>query len=277
MTIERRTGGSCALAPTRAKGGSDARTIAGYASIFGAQTVIGNDLFREVVDRGAFSRALLKSDVRLLYNHDSNQLPLGRTSAGTLRVIEDARGLKYVATLPDSEQGRSLFAAIQRGDVRESSFQFILTKDVWEPPSRGHRLPLRRIVEVGRLMDVSAVTFPAYDSATVAVVDGTPKERSAMARECAATVAAIGDSTRALRVLAARASAKVCARCSSTLDGTARVIGTARSFTVVCPACAERDLLQSRRSAMAPESADMARRKAELARRERTLRAQSKT
>lgn len=137
--------------------------IEGYAAIFNSETQIG-DYFREVVRPGAFTGAVQSDDVRALVNHDPS-LVLGRTAAGTLTLTEDAKGLRYRVTLPNTTIARDLMASIKRGDISQSSFAFQVTKMSWGERAAG-QLPLRQIEEV-KLFDVSPVTYPAYDATSV--------------------------------------------------------------------------------------------------------------
>lgn len=140
-------------------------TLTGYAAVFDQETVIG-DFFREVVDRSAFDEALARpDDVRALVNHDASMI-LGRSTAGTLRLAIDERGLRYEVDLPDTSYARDLAASVARGDVSQSSFGFRVTEDSWERPKTPTELPLRRIRAV-ELYDVSPVTYPAYDTTSV--------------------------------------------------------------------------------------------------------------
>lgn len=145
-----------------------APAIAGYAAVFSTETVIAG-LFREQVAPGAFDAALKRDDVRALWNHDPNYV-LGRTSADTLRLSVDKRGLRYELAPPDTQWARDLMTSIRRGDVTQSSFAFRVAKEEWEEPTRDHPLPLRTIREV-ELFDVSPVTYPAYDATSVAARD----------------------------------------------------------------------------------------------------------
>jgi phage head maturation protease len=55
---------------------------------------------------------------------------------------------------------------MERGDVTQSSFGFTIKKDTWI--QRGNVL-FRFIEKVGRLYDVSPVTYPAYPATSVAI------------------------------------------------------------------------------------------------------------
>ena len=133
---------------------SNGPTVGGYAAVFNDITDLGK--MYERIEPGAFEGADM-SDVRLLINHEG--LALARTAAGTLGLIVDQRGLRYVATLPDTEQGNALAIAARRGDVTQSSFAFTIAKQRFE---QHEGKPLRIIESIGSVLDVSAVVYPAY-------------------------------------------------------------------------------------------------------------------
>lgn len=141
------------------------KRLEGYAAVFNRETVIG-DYFREIIEPGAFAGAIKDGDVRGLFNHDPNMV-LGRTSAKTMRIVEDTTGLRYSITPPDTTIGRDVAALVARGDVTGSSFGFTVRRDSWTRPSKPGELPLRTIHEVDWLRDVGPVTFPAYEETTV--------------------------------------------------------------------------------------------------------------
>lgn len=132
-------------------------TITGYASVYGDQYDLG--YFTERVAPGAFE-GRLDDDVRLLINHEG--MPLARTTNGTLELTTDGRGLFYRAQLADTQEGRDLYKLIQRGDITQSSFAFTIDDDEWTADRK-----LRTIKRVGRLYDVSPVTYPASPTTTV--------------------------------------------------------------------------------------------------------------
>lgn len=142
----------------RAEPGSDGKKkIVGYAAVF---EELSEDLygFREKIRVGAFSKTITEADVRALWNHNRDYV-LGRTKSGTLRLQEDAHGLKIEIDPPDTQWARDLMVSIERGDVTQMSFGFETVRDEWE--DIGHDEWIRTLVEV-RLFDVSPVTFPAY-------------------------------------------------------------------------------------------------------------------
>lgn len=144
--------------------------IAGYAALFNSRSVTlgsGSRAFKEQIAPGAFTEALASSDTRALFNHDPNFV-LGRTKAGTLTVAEDARGLRIDNIPPETQWARDLMTSIGRGDITQMSFGFRVATsgDSWERSADG---ALRTIHKVSDLLDVSPVTYPAYEETSVAL------------------------------------------------------------------------------------------------------------
>lgn len=142
----------------REDGGS---TIHGYAAVF---NVLSEEMwgFREKIAPGAFS-GVLDHDVRCLFNHDDDHV-LGRTTAGTLRLREDDRGLHMECDLPDTQLARDLAVSIERGDISGQSFSFTTDSDEWHMEDGVH---VRTVVKVRGLFDVGPVTYPAYPDTDV--------------------------------------------------------------------------------------------------------------
>ena len=130
--------------------------IEGYAAVFDSVTDLGP--FQERIAQGAFSD-VLDDDVRLLINHDG--VPLARTSNNTLELSQDDTGLYYRAQLSDTQAGRDLYEMIKRGDINQSSFAFMIDKESNDADG------VRVIEKVSKLIDVSPVTYPAYQAASV--------------------------------------------------------------------------------------------------------------
>lgn len=162
------------------------RKAVGYAAVFDSWTVLGKGPgyeVREVIRPGAFRNALAEShDVRALWNHDPNHL-LGRTASGTLRLREDARGLRVAIDLPDTTMGRDVAESMARGDATQMSFAFL-------PRAAGEATTTRRVgdlevVEIEirdvDLFDVSIVTYPAYRDTSVSLRSGGMTDRQAKA------------------------------------------------------------------------------------------------
>jgi len=137
--------------------GDDALVVEGYASNFDVEYDLG--YFKETVARGAFDD-VMEDDVRFLLNHTG--APLARTTNGTLELSVDDQGLKYRAALADTQDGRDLYKLIKRGDISQSSFAFTIEADEWSEDRS-----TRTITKVGKLLDTSAVTYPASPTASV--------------------------------------------------------------------------------------------------------------
>jgi HK97 family phage prohead protease len=138
-------------------------SISGYAALFETKS---DDLgyFNEVIDPKAFDTVMANQpDCRALWNHNSDCV-LGRTTANTLHLTVDARGLAYVIDPPDTQIARDLIVSMRRKDVTQSSFGFICKRDQWTENPDG--TVTRRILEFEELLDVSPVTYPAYSATT---------------------------------------------------------------------------------------------------------------
>lgn len=143
--------------------------IEGYAAVFNSPSEEIEEWgfrFTEIIRPGAFAKTLKEADVRALVNHDVHYV-LGRTSAGTLLLTEDKRGLAVDVEPPDTQWARDLMKSMRRGDVREMSFAFNVVKERFTEDSE-RRTVLRELLEV-KLFDVSVVTFPSYPTTSAAV------------------------------------------------------------------------------------------------------------
>ena len=155
MTTERRSAIELRAVGTR---------LEGYAAVFNSPS---KDLggFFEIVKPGAFTRTLADNDdVTALYDHDARSV-LGRLSAGTLRLAEDERGLKFSIDTPPTTIGRDLLISVERGDINGASFAFIADDVEWayhdDKPS------VRTLISV-KLLDVTVTPNPAYPETSVA-------------------------------------------------------------------------------------------------------------
>ena len=136
--------------------------IDGYFAVFGGQYWFG-DFGYETVDPGAFDLAV-DTDVRALTNHDTT-LVLGRTSANTLTLRTDERGLfGSILVNPKDQDAVNLYERVRRGDVSQCSFGFdILAEDVEHREDGLTVWHLRKV----KLWEVSVCTFPAYEDTGV--------------------------------------------------------------------------------------------------------------
>ncbi|MFC5217326.1 HK97 family phage prohead protease [Streptomyces coerulescens] len=153
------------------EGDDSGERFKGYAAKFNSRTAIGNPLrwgFYEEIAPGAFTKTLQEGDARFLVDHDSYYV-VSRVSAGTLDVAEDAVGLPVDSALDTAlSYVNDLKANVRNGNITGMSFGFYVIKDEWSTEtvetSDGQtvEVEVRRILEV-RLIEVSAVTFPAYE------------------------------------------------------------------------------------------------------------------
>lgn len=133
----------------------DGNTLTGYIAVFNSPS---EDLgYTEILAPGCFTRSLATgNDVVALINHDDNA-PVGRTSAKTLELAEDDKGLAYTITLPNTTRAADLKESVKRGDLTGCSFGFVCLADEWDS-----KTATRTIRDV-ELIEVSVgVTFPAY-------------------------------------------------------------------------------------------------------------------
>ena len=145
---------------------SDPNRLVGYAAVFGQRSQLLYKRFYEVIQPGAFASALgNNNDIRALWNHNPD-FPLARTKNGTLRLQEDAHGLRVEIVPPDTSWGRDAMASIKRGDVDQMSFAFDVGENgqLWEQLPDG--LLLRTLKDLD-LSEVSPVTFPAYTGTAI--------------------------------------------------------------------------------------------------------------
>ena len=149
------------------KHGSSCGVISGLAARFNSQSEpLGG--YTETVMPGAFRKSLAAgANIVCLVDHQQSQA-LGRTSSGTLRVWEDAVGLRFECNVSDSQPGRDAMVNIERGDLHQCSFAFLVEKD-GERWTLGPDGDVRRELTNVSLHDVSAVGFPAYEETQVKV------------------------------------------------------------------------------------------------------------
>lgn len=143
--------------------------ILGYAAVYYDGTPATEyQIYPGTVERimpGAGARSVnQRDDARALFNHDINMV-LGRVSAGTLRLYEDNRGLRYEIDPADTTVYRDVAQFIKRRDVQGSSFAFTVTD---EQPRKENGLRIREIRGF-ELFDVGPVTFPAYESTSTGI------------------------------------------------------------------------------------------------------------
>lgn len=145
---------------------TDELIVTGRPIVFGVSYEVHDAIgvFRERIMPGAVKDVLARgADTRFMFNHDG--LPLARTISGTLELSESPDALRFEATLDARQQlANDLAIAIERGDISQMSIGFYCGRDEWDKREEN-----RIIFSIRELMDVSAVTYPASPSTSIAV------------------------------------------------------------------------------------------------------------
>lgn len=142
--------------------------ITGRPIVYDVRTDVG--LWDEIIDRGALDETDLK-DVRFLVNHNVDMIPLARSrnnnANSTMQMSVDENGMEIRVDLDieNNADARSLYSAVNRGDITGMSFMFSVDKDTWDEADSDH--PTRHIRSIRRVLEVSAVTFPAYAQTSI--------------------------------------------------------------------------------------------------------------
>ncbi|MEI0495300.1 HK97 family phage prohead protease [Brachyspira intermedia] len=143
--------------------------LRGYAIVYNSLSEpLYGDLFRERINRGAFTKSLLENDQVCLWGHDTRYV-LGRKSAGTLILREDDKGLYFEVSLPNTTWARDLKESVDRGDIKQMSFGFKVVRENWldnKETLKEYGMPIREVEEI-TLHEISLVTFPAYPQTNV--------------------------------------------------------------------------------------------------------------
>jgi HK97 family phage prohead protease len=161
----------------RAEEGEDGvKILTGRPIVYNSPTDIGG-WFEEEIMRGALDETDL-TDVRFLVNHNTDMIPLARSRRNngnsTMQMTVDSEGLflnKVSLDVENNADAKALYSAVERGDLDGMSFMFSVDEDVWDYTNPDY--PKRTITKIGSVVEVSAVTFPAYDST---FIDARSKE-----------------------------------------------------------------------------------------------------
>lgn len=152
----------------RAAQGEEGSTIEGTPIVYDSLTDLG--WFYEVIDAGALDDTDL-TDVRFLVNHDLNKIPLARSrnnnKNSTMQLTPHDKGLDIKANIDteNNADAKALYSAVERGDISGMSFMFSIDGEEWEDLES--EKPTRRIKKIASVIEVSAVTFPAYEETSI--------------------------------------------------------------------------------------------------------------
>jgi HK97 family phage prohead protease len=142
--------------------------ISGRPIVYDQKTDMG--WYDEVIESGALEYTDLK-DVRFLVNHNTDMIPLARSrnnnanSTMQLTTDQDGLGIRADLDIENNADAKSLYSAVQRGDITGMSFMFSVDKDSWDDIDTEH--PTRHIRSISKVLEVSAVTFPAYSQTSI--------------------------------------------------------------------------------------------------------------
>lgn len=142
--------------------------LSGVPIVYDARTNLG--WYDEIIEKGALDEADLK-DVRFLINHNTDMIPLARSrnnnenSTMQMAVDENGMNIRVDLDVENNSEAKSLYSAVERGDLDGMSFMFTVDADKWDDIESEH--PTRTITKLGKIFEVSAVTFPAYEQTSI--------------------------------------------------------------------------------------------------------------
>lgn len=142
--------------------------LTGTPIVFNERTNLG--WYDEIIEGGALTDTDLK-DVRFLINHNTDMIPLARSrnnnadSTMQLEVTGEGMNIRVDLDTENNTDARSLYSAVERGDITGMSFMFVVRDDAWDDINEEH--PTRHIRAIDKVMEVSAVTFPAYEATSI--------------------------------------------------------------------------------------------------------------
>lgn len=183
------------------------KVIVGRPIVYDSRTNIG--MFDEIIAKGALSNTDL-TDVRFLVNHDISKIPLARSRRNngnsTMQLSVDERGMeiRVLLDVENNNEARALYSAVQRGDITGMSFMFSIRDEEWADLDTDH--PTRTIKDIGTVVEVSAVTFPAYESTEISTRCKTALDnaRSALDKAKQSEKSLDSDEKRSLELLKAK-------------------------------------------------------------------------
>lgn len=154
----------------------DGRTLAGLAVPYDSPATL-NEGFSEVIHRGAFARTIAErgpNRVKLLVQHDSTSNPIGRATL----LREDTRGLYAEFKVSKTPRGDEALELVRDGTLDSFSVGFIPVRE----EVTGERGAFVRHHYEAKLLEVSVVSWPAYDGAQITAVRSASTPRLAVAR-----------------------------------------------------------------------------------------------
>ena len=142
--------------------------LTGRPIVYDQKTDLG--WYDEIIEQGALADTDLR-DVRFLVNHNTDMIPLARSrnnnANSTMQMSIDEEGMLIRVDLDteNNSEAKNLYSAVERGDIDGMSFMFTVDGDKWDDIDSEH--PVRTITSISRVLEVSAVTFPAYEATSI--------------------------------------------------------------------------------------------------------------
>lgn len=152
----------------RAEETEQGNIITGRPIVYNSRTDLG--WYDEIIEPGALNNTDL-TDVRFLVNHDTSKIPLARSrnnngnSTMQLTVDNDGMSIRVTLDTENNSEARALYSAVKRGDISGMSFMFAIRDEEWDDLDSDH--PIRHVKDISTVVEVSAVTFPAYESTEI--------------------------------------------------------------------------------------------------------------
>lgn len=143
--------------------------LTGRPIVFEAATDMGG-YYSEIIDRGALDHTDLQ-DVRFLVGHDTSMIPLARSrrnnanSTMQMEIDENGMAIRVDLDTENNSEAKALYSATKRGDMSGMSFMFTVDGEEWENLESDY--PTRHIRSIGKVFEVSAVAFPAYEQTSL--------------------------------------------------------------------------------------------------------------
>lgn len=138
--------------------------VEGYASTFEPYTLWTTEdgvEIKEQISPDAFEETDV-SDVVFRVDHEG--AVFARTSNGLISLEVDEHGLKTRIDLSKTEKARGIFEDIEAGMYPQMSFAFTVEREAWDRETH-----TRHVEKIGKLYDVSAVSFPANPGTEIGV------------------------------------------------------------------------------------------------------------
>ena len=142
--------------------------LTGRPIVYDQKTDLG--WYDEIIEQGALADTDLR-DVRFLVNRNTDMIPLARSrnnnanSTMQMSIDEEGMAIRVDLDVENNSEAKNLYSAVERGDIDGMSFMFTVDGDKWDDIESEH--PTRTITKIGKVMEVSAVTFPAYEQTSI--------------------------------------------------------------------------------------------------------------